>query len=195
MPARALVLGGAGMLSGVESHLVARGWHVVLPSRRYQPIPAQGSGRATWVHATPREPDRLAAAVGKVLDGHAADLLVSWVAAVDRRRVLDAVAPLLADQAPIVDVCPPIAAVGDAAEEPALPGHPTHRVILGHIGASPRTRALTQGQIADGINHALRRALAGLPPSVHQVGGLDRAPSYPRNLEAGRDVHFVHSGR
>lgn len=182
------------MLSTVESLLVERGWHVVLPARRYQPIPAQGSGRATWVHASPREPDRLAAAVGKVLDGQRADLLVSWVAAVDRRRVLDAVAPLLSEQAPVVDVCPPIATMGDAAAEPALPGHPTHRVILGHVTAGARTRALTHGQIMAGVLEALERALAGLPPSAHQVGHAPQVP-YPRNRDAGRHVHFVHSGR
>ncbi|MGH3492905.1 MAG: hypothetical protein ACRDRL_26860 [Sciscionella sp.] len=36
---RALLLGGAGMLANPTAELVADGWQVVLPSRRYAPIP------------------------------------------------------------------------------------------------------------------------------------------------------------
>src|SRR6266568_1150811 len=39
----ALVIGGTGMLSACTSALVAEGWHVVLPSRRYAPLLAPGA--------------------------------------------------------------------------------------------------------------------------------------------------------
>ncbi|HEX3648692.1 MAG TPA: hypothetical protein VHV49_09690, partial [Pseudonocardiaceae bacterium] len=55
VPPQALVIGGSGMLAACASRLVADGWHVVLPSRRYAPlreVPAgPATGRALWVAA------------------------------------------------------------------------------------------------------------------------------------------------
>lgn len=56
---RALVLGGTGMLSGCVSALVDAGWNVVLPSRRYAPIPAERS------QAEPRPGMAAVAALGR----------------------------------------------------------------------------------------------------------------------------------
>lgn len=44
MTRRALVIGGTGMLAGCAAALVADGWRVVLPSRRYAPIPDLSTG-------------------------------------------------------------------------------------------------------------------------------------------------------
>src|SRR5690606_40487810 len=98
MPRRAVVLGGTGMLAGVASRLVDDGWLVVLPSRRYSPLPdyaEPGSGRALWVQARWERPERLARDTANALGGKA-DLLVAWVHNEYRRSVLFAVEPLLA---------------------------------------------------------------------------------------------------
>lgn len=198
------------MLSGCAAGLVARGWHVVLPSRRYSPLPTDstppdarvltgsvpsqqtadehkpgaaaresmpangkrptGGGRALWVEANWSDPQRLAEQAGKALGGPA-DLLVEWVHSEFRGRVLDAVAPLLAADARVVEVH------GSSADDPsdALVGpyfdtHPTQQVVLGFTRQGNTTRWLTHAEISDGVCAAVRRALQGLPPSVHQVG-------------------------
>src|SRR5688500_13102610 len=95
---RALVLGGTGMLSGVANSLLDDGWHVVLPSRRR---PATNAAR--WVKADWTEPSALAATAAEAFDGPV-DLLVAWIHRGVRVSVLRAVAPLLADGAPVVEV-------------------------------------------------------------------------------------------
>jgi NAD(P)-dependent dehydrogenase (short-subunit alcohol dehydrogenase family) len=179
---RALVLGGTGMLAGCVGSLVHDGWHVVVPSRRYAPIPAapeeaqpqpDDAGerrRALWVQADWSEPDELVARAAKALGG-AADLLVAWVHESARPSVLRAVAPLLAPGAPVVEVHGSASAnpVG-GCPDPVLDDHPTQQVVLGFVSDGGRTRWLTHHEIVDGVLDAVRRALDGRPPIVHQVG-------------------------
>src|SRR5262245_39968986 len=102
---RALVLGGTGMLAGVATALLDDGWHVVLPSRRRPGTPStNGNGRgAVWVKADWTLPVALAEAAREALGGPA-DLLVAWVHREVRTGVLRAVEPLLATEAPVVEV-------------------------------------------------------------------------------------------
>ncbi|WP_243754430.1 hypothetical protein [Labedaea rhizosphaerae] len=196
MAGRALVLGGTGMLAGCVAALVGDGWHVVLPSRRYAPIPAEplergdyqpgafargalagGRGhkptanaerKALWVQADWSEPDQLAARAQHALGGPA-DLLVAWVHSADRAAVMHAVRPLLAEGAPVVEVLGSGATTGDAPD-PVLADHPTQQVVLGYVNLGGRTRWLTHDEIAEGVLAAVRRALEGRPPAAHQVG-------------------------
>lgn len=184
MTQRALVIGGTGMLAGCAAALVADGWHVVLPSRRYAPIPDDpGSGdpsrKALWVEADWAQPKELAARAERALGGKA-DLLVAWVYSSARPSVLRAVAPLLADGAPVVEVHGSSSAnpVG-GCPDPIIDGHPTQQVVLGYVMQNGRTRWLTHAEIADGVLDAVRRALDGKPPVVHQVGEFR---TYPINL-------------
>ena len=173
---RALVLGGTGMLAGVAAALLEDGWHVVLPSRRRPATPTtDGNGHAArWVKADWTEPDALAATAAKALDGPA-DLLVAWVHREVRVPVLQAVAPLLAGGAPVVEIHGSASAnpLG-GCPDPVLAGHPTQQVVLGHVRHAGRTRWLTQEEVAAGVLAAVHRALDGKPPHVHQVG--ERAP-------------------
>lgn len=186
---RALVLGGTGMLAGCVTSLVHDGWHVVLPSRRYAPIPAEPeearpakaeedpTRKALWVEADWSEPDELAAGAAKALGG-AADLLVAWVHGAARPSVLRAVAPLLAPDAPVVEVHGSASAnpVG-GCPDPVLDDHPTQQVVLGFVSDGGRTRWLTHHEIVDGVLDAVQRALDGRPPIVHQVGEF--RPTHP----------------
>lgn len=179
MPSRAIVLGGTGMLAGVASWLVGSGWHVVLPSRRYSPIPADADaegdiapGRALWVEARWERPQQLARAAEKALGGEA-DLLVSWIHAGYRMSVLEAVAGLLADKAPIVEVRGDVTADPTRpAPEPTLSGHPTQVVTLGYVREGTTTRWLTHREIVDGVLAAVQRALDERTSAEHQVGDL-----------------------
>lgn len=169
---RALVLGGTGMLAGCAEALVADGWHVVLPSRRYAPI-SDGNGHhrtAVWVKADWFEPDVLARDAGAALGGPA-DLLVAWVHREVRVSVLRAVAPLLAPRAPVVEVHGSASAnpVG-GCPDPVLDDHPTQQVVLGFVRHAGRTRWLNHQEIAAGVSAGVRRAVEGRPPAVHQVG-------------------------
>lgn len=169
---RALVLGGTGMLAGCAEALVADGWHVVLPSRRYAPI-SDGNGnhrRAQWVKADWLDPDSLARDARQALEGPA-DLLVAWVHREVRTSVLRAVAPLLSPGAPVVEVHGSASAnpVG-GCPDPVLPDHPTQQVVLGFVRHAGRTRWLNHREIAAGVLDGVRRALDGRPPAVHQVG-------------------------
>ncbi|MQA07433.1 MAG: hypothetical protein GEU98_02575 [Pseudonocardiaceae bacterium] len=205
------------MLSECAAALVADGWHVVLPSRRYSPLPAEDklaldqalsnalpelvpahagsyqpgsaarramsgggghrptaarTGRALWVEASWADPDGLAASAGNALNGEA-DLLVAWIHAEYRERVLDAVAPLLAFDARVVEVHG--SGTGDSLDtvpEPYLTDYPTQRVVLGFVWQGMTTRWLTHTEVADGVLSAVCRALDGLPPALHQVGDL-----------------------
>jgi hypothetical protein len=162
----ALVLGGTGMLAGCVSHLVAREWRVVLPSRR-QPLTADdGPGRAarasisrghrpTWVRADWAQPALLASEVEDELDGHQADLLVAWVHDSYRVGVLNAVRHLLAEGAPVVEVY-----TGSPVPDPVLP-NPTQQVLLAHFthDATVRTNRA--------VLEAVGRALEGRAPSLH----------------------------
>lgn len=169
---RALVLGGTGMLAGVAAALLDDGWHVVLPSRRRPSIPATNGHASTarWVKADWTTPTALAEAAGEALGGMA-ELLVAWVHREVRAGVLRAVAPLLAPQAPVVEVHGSASAnpVG-GCPDPILPNHPTQQVVLGYVRHAGRTRWLTHEEISAGVLDAVRRALAGRPPHVHQVG-------------------------
>ena len=169
---RALVLGGTGMLAGVAAALLDDGWFVVLPSRRRPAVPAtNGNGRgARWVKADWTLPVALADVAREALGGPA-ELLVAWVHREVRTSVLRSVAPLLAAQAPVVEVHGSASAnpVG-GCPEPILPDHPTQQVVLGYVRHAGRTRWLTHDEISDGVLDAVRRALAGKPPHVHQVG-------------------------
>lgn len=169
---RALVLGGTGMLSGVAAALLDDGWHVVLPSRRRPASPAtNGSGRrARWVKADWTSPAALVDVSRDAL-GEPADLLVAWVHREVRASVLRSVSPLLAPGAPVVEVHGSASAnpVG-GCPDPILDGHPTQQVVLGYVRHAGRTRWLTHQEISAGVLDAVRRALAGKPSHVHQVG-------------------------
>lgn len=159
---RGLILGGTGMLAGVSTALVADGWHVVLPSRRYVPLAVDGAGRARWVRADWSRPNDLACQAGRVLGG-LADLLVAWVAPHARDAVFRAVGPLLAPGAPVIEVC------ADLPATPALPEHPVHQVVLGEVDYAGRTRRLTDDEVASGVLEAVGRALDGKPPITRHL--------------------------
>lgn len=168
------MIGGTGMLSACTSRLVSDGWHVVLPSRRYAPIPAitsgTGGGRALWVAADWSDPVGLADRAGRALDGPA-ELLVTWVHREHRSALLGAVAHLLAPEAPVVEVH------GSAAfdpvsgyPDPVLADHPTQQLVLGFVRVGSTSRRLNHEEITEGVLEAVDRALAGKAPGVHQVG-------------------------
>ncbi|MGH3431837.1 MAG: hypothetical protein ACRDQB_03265 [Thermocrispum sp.] len=182
---RAVVLGGTGMLAGVAASLVRDGWLVVLPSRRYGPLPdtvrdagpddQRGRGRALWVQAQWERPQRLAHDTANALGGPV-DLLVAWVHGGYRDAVLHAVEPLLAADAPVVEVHG--ASAGDPPGRggaPTLTGHPTQQVVLGYVRDGTRTRWLTHAEIVDGVLVAVRRALDDAPIAEHYVGESSRA--------------------
>ncbi|SDC19566.1 Rossmann-fold NAD(P)-binding domain-containing protein [Actinokineospora iranica] len=169
---RALVLGGTGMLAGCTAALVADGWHVVLPSRRYEPLttdlPADDDiGRARWVEADWSRPDDLARRAARALGGPA-DLLVAWMHGPCRVPMLRAVEPLLRPDAPVIEVH----GIGDqrGAPDTVLANHPTQHVVLGVRRYAGRTRWLTADEITDGVLAGLRRALAGRAPAIQHVG-------------------------
>ena len=129
MTGRALVLGGTGMLAGCVAALVGDGWHVVLPSRRHAPIPAEPIERGEF---KPGAYARAALAVARAQAVQCRAQSVvgggrlvrarpvrrpcrpgpGWVrrpaggvgARGDRARVMQAVRPLLAPAAPVVEV-------------------------------------------------------------------------------------------
>jgi NAD(P)-dependent dehydrogenase (short-subunit alcohol dehydrogenase family) len=174
MTRRALIIGGTGMLSGCAATLLAEGWHVVLPSRRYSPVAAQTddyTGTLRWVEANWSEPKLLAARAEPALGGKA-DLLVAWVHGPARPSVLRAVGPLLAAGAPVVEVHGSASAnpLLGGCPDPVLEDHPTQQVVLGFVMQAGRTRWLTHAEIAEGVLDAVRRALDGRPAGVHQVG-------------------------
>ncbi|GAA3048511.1 hypothetical protein [Actinokineospora globicatena] len=154
---RALVLGGAGMLTGCAERLVVGGWHVVLPCRHYAPLAADnhtGNGKAIWVEVDWTRPQVLATKAARVL-GAPADLLITWLPDDTLPPTLRAVEPLLAPGAPVVEAH----AARDRWPTP-LPNHPTHHVVLTPIGYAGRTRRPTPTEITEGILHATDRALA-----------------------------------
>jgi NAD(P)-dependent dehydrogenase (short-subunit alcohol dehydrogenase family) len=183
MTRRALVIGGTGMLVGCAAALLAEGWRVVLPSRRYAPVPAvrtaSESAKALWVQADWSDPKALAAGAERALDGKA-DLLVAWVHGPVRASVLRAVAPLLASGAPVVEVHGSASAnpLLGGCPDPVLEEHPTQQVVLGYVMQNGRTRWLTHGEIVDGVLDAVRRALDGRRPGVHQVGEFRAFPAH-----------------
>ncbi|CRK56140.1 hypothetical protein [Alloactinosynnema sp. L-07] len=165
---RALILGGTGMLTHCTSALIAEGWHVVVPSRRYAPLPAEGGvGRALWVEADWSDPEDVAARAGRALGGEA-DLLVAWVDGHSREPILRAVVPLLSPEAPVVEVhsaADPVRGTPDPVID-----HPTQQVVLGTMTERGASRWLTQQEIAESVLDAVRRGLAGRAPGVHQIG-------------------------
>jgi hypothetical protein len=162
------------MLVACASTLIADGWHVVLPSRRYSPIPAVpaggAAGRALWVAADWSDPAGLADRAGKAL-GAPAELLVTWVRREHRADVLRAVEPLLAPDAPVVEVHG--AAAYDPVTgypDPVLADHPTQQVVLGFMPVGRSSRRLNHDEISGGVLDAVDRALSGKTPGVYQVG-------------------------
>jgi hypothetical protein len=162
------------MLVACASTLIGDGWHVVLPSRRYSPIPTAPrgaeTGRALWVAADWADPDGLAERAGRAL-GAPAELLVTWVRGEHRRDVLLAVEPLLAVDAPVVEVhgssaYDPVAGYPD----PVLADHPTQQVVLGFVPVGRASRRLNHDEISEGVLDAMDRALSGKTPGVYQVG-------------------------
>ncbi|QFZ24749.1 hypothetical protein EKG83_37835 [Saccharothrix syringae] len=176
------------MLKGCAEELLEQGWLVLLPSRRPDAslgqvaraavrgrghVPQQTRHRPLTVAADWARPAELAERVRVVLD-RPADLLVAWVHQSYRDAVLRAVAPLLAPQAPVVEVhdsgaVDPVRGVPD----PALPGHPTQQVVLGFVRHGGGTRWLSHEEASAGVLKAVHRALEGRAPSVHQVGEID----------------------
>jgi hypothetical protein len=154
------------MLAGCVESLIDEGWRVVSPSRHRPAL-----HEPTWIQADWSHPDTLAERAHVALGGPA-DLLVAWVHSSFRVPVLRAVSPLLAEDAPVVEVhgsssanpvfgCP----------EPVLPDHPTQQVVLGFLrNGGGRTRWLTHRETADGVLSAVQRALEGRQHEVHQVG-------------------------
>ena len=167
------MIAGTGMLAACTSRLVSEGWHVVLPSRRYAPIPAvpaDAGGRALWVAADWSDPSGLAVRAGRALGGPA-ELLVTWVRREHRGVLLSAVSYLLAPGAPVVEVH------GSAAfdpvsgyPDPVLADHPTQQLVLGFVPVGRTSRRLSHEEITEGVLEAVDRALAGKAPGVHQVG-------------------------
>lgn len=154
------------MLVGCVEALMAEGWHVVLPSRRRPPETHQ----ATWVAADWSQPDTLAERAHVALGGPA-DLLVAWVHGSFRVPVLRAVSPLLAEDAPVVEVHGSSSANPvRGCPEPVLSEHPTQQVVLGFLRHAGRTRWLTHKETVHGVRAAIRRAQEGRRPAVHQVG-------------------------
>jgi NAD(P)-dependent dehydrogenase (short-subunit alcohol dehydrogenase family) len=178
---RALVVGGTGMLSGVVAELVRDGWHVVVPSRRYAPIPldlpesAGDDRQAIWIEADWSMPRSFAERADKALGGRA-DLLVAWVHDAYREDVLAAITPLLARDAVVVEVRGGAAAAPHCGRpEPSLPEHETQLVVLGFVRDGEGTRWLTHREISEGVLDAVRRALADRPPATHQIGEINYA--------------------
>ena len=85
--------------------------------------------------------------------------------------MLRAVGPLLAPGAPVVEVHGSASAnpVG-GCPDPVLGDHPTQQIVLGFVRHAGRTRWLTHQEISAGVLDGVRRALAGKPSAVHQVG-------------------------
>ena len=175
---RALVVGGTGMLSGVVAELVRDGWQVVVPSRRYAPIPldlpeSAGDPQAIWIEADWSMPESFAERADRALGGKA-ELLVAWVHDAYREDVLAAVAPLLAEDAVVVEVRGAAAAQPHSGRpEPSLPEHDTQLVVLGFVRDGEGTRWLTHREISEGVLDAVRRALADRPPATHQIGEVN----------------------
>jgi len=158
------------MLAGCTAALVADGWHVVVPSRRHAPIPAnvprQGPHpQALWVATDWSDPEVLADRAGRALGGPA-DLLVAWVHREYRVAVMKAVRPLLTPDAAVVEVH----GSSHLDPQPTLPDHPTQQVVLGLVGEGESTRWLNHKEISAGVLAAVRRALSGRHPGVFQVG-------------------------
>jgi hypothetical protein len=171
---QAVVISGTGMLTPCAVMLVEEGWHVVLPSRRHAPIPVvsgtRPAGRALWVAASPSDPAGMVDGVRRVLHGPV-ELLVAWVHSDHRADVLHAVAPLLARNAPVVEVHGSAAADAKRGlRDPVLADHPTQQVVLGFVPVGHTSRRPTHDEISDAVATVVTRALAGRPPSVQQIG-------------------------
>lgn len=173
------------MLNGVTRTLVYDGWNVILPCRRYSPVPLDGdepSGRAVWLEAHWDRPEELAQQVAETLDGKSVDLLVTWLHDSYREPVSKAVEPLLAPAAPVVEVWSQTSAT-TVPEQPTsepLAGHSVQRILLGEVSAFDEERALGQGEIVASVGAAVDRALSGAPSSRHEAGRGRSQPRIPR---------------
>ncbi|RZQ63016.1 hypothetical protein [Amycolatopsis suaedae] len=161
------------MLAGVAETLTRDGWLVVLPSRRYSPLADEqndGAGRAIWVEAQWERPRELAAKAEQALGGPA-DLLVAWVHDSYRRSVMEVVEPLLAPDAPVVEVRDAnTTPATDPPPDPLLARRPTQQVLLGTVSEVDEHRSLGHAEIAEGMLTAVHRAVEGKPSSIHQIG-------------------------
>ncbi|RNL86050.1 hypothetical protein [Halostreptopolyspora alba] len=167
---RGLVIGGTGMLAGTVRGLAARGWELVVPSRR-RPGFVEHSENVRWVRGEWADPAELAGAVTR--EGSAScELLVAWVHTPHRESVLRAVEPLLTPHAPVVEVWASATRDPLATLPPAALDHPTHRVVLGYERSENSVRWLTDTEISEGVLAATFAALTGAPPTVHEVGAL-----------------------
>lgn len=179
------------MLAPSARTLVSTGWQVVMPSRRYHPLPVEVSahrhrprvragsgapalvreeppGRAVWIAATWSRPQELATKARKAFTAPAS-LLISWLPAEYRVSVIEAIAPLLAEGAPVVEVYSG-ATIIEGLPEPALPAHPHHQVALGYVRQGDRLRWPNEQEIADAVHSVVEHALEGRAAAVHQVG-------------------------
>ncbi len=183
----ALILAGSGMLRDVAEQLTRDGWCVLLPCRRYSPVPVTPDGdpvgRALWIEADWDEPEELARRVAATTHGAPVDLLVDWLHESHRRPVLAAVAGLLSPTAPVVDVRPANEATGTTTlprPEPVLGERPTQEVQLGETSGLDPERPLAHRETVAGVLNATRRALDGAPSSLHLVGERKPRPRIPR---------------
>jgi NAD(P)-dependent dehydrogenase (short-subunit alcohol dehydrogenase family) len=171
---KAVVIGGTGMLAGTVQALVEEGREVVLASRRRRLPPAQAcaGGSVHWGAGDWSRPGELAQGLASA-GAQEADLLVAWVHSPHREPVLQAVAPLLAPGAGVVEVWASAAADPLASlPAPVLPAHRTHQAVLGYARSGGRTRWLTHAEIGAGVLAAARAADAGRPGEIHEVGEL-----------------------
>ncbi|MBB4930471.1 hypothetical protein F4561_001291 [Lipingzhangella halophila] len=165
-----LVIGGTGMLAGTVRGFSARGWDLVVPSRR-RPRFATDGENVRWVRGEWDFPAELAAAVAREATAPFG-LLVAWVHTPHRDGVLKAVQPLLAPDAPVIEVWSSASQDPLATLPPAVLDHPTHRVVLGYQRSGRSARWLTTTEISEGVLAAALAALAGAPPAVREVGVL-----------------------
>lgn len=168
----AIILGGTGMLAGVAEHLAADTWRVIAPSRWSGPGWKAHHDSVHWVRGHWQEPVQLAATVQQHLTSPA-ELLVAWVHMPHREAVLRAMEPLLAPGVPVVEVWG--SATTDPTtmlQPPVLSDHPTHRVVLGYAREVSTVRWLAHTEISTGVLAAVKEALRGAQPRVHEVGQL-----------------------
>lgn len=184
----ALILAGAGMLNDVARALVYDGWQVILPARRYVPVPidrGEPPGRAVWLEAHWDQPEELAQRVAAALHGRSVDLLVMWLHDSYRESVSKAVEPLLSPTAPVVEVWSATGPTvvprkpGSDVEDVEV-GRSVQRILLGEVSAFDDTRALSQAEIMASVRAAVDRALEGAPSAQHEVGRRRPQPQIPR---------------
>lgn len=179
------MLGGGGMLDSCVTRLVAEGWRVVLPSKRYRPLPEcpkldDSGGTVRWIPADWSAPVSLVRDVAKALD-EPAKLLVAWLPEQYRTSVLRAVSELLAEDARVVEAYS-CAELSEGLPEPVFAEHVTQRVALGYVPQQRGTRRhITHAEASAAITEAVERALHRAPPEADQVGEPEIWPALARS--------------